>query len=430
MESFTLQRSDYEEEEAEKDDDDNIDYVHDVDDDKTSDFVYEEGYKKLLGQNLVSPVHKELFMGTSPAQKKSSGNPEFELELQGVDLKLLENGNSDCSPSSAVHDLLIEFVEDSSDEELSSVKSSFRLESLSDSLPVKDVGDQESKAEVLEKELGKVADDGSSCESNSLSNASKVWKLKDEGQDENKKDSEEKWKAEESMSQDFDDEQLDELWEHQDLIEQLKMELKKVRAVGLPTIFEESESPRAIEDLKPFNKIDEKFRRQDSMDELQKFYRSYRERMRKLDVLNYQKMYAMGFLQVKEPLQSIWVQRPLFSTFMTHLSQNFLPFCHRTFNKDPSEKLIKDLQCDLEAVYVGQTCLSWEFLRWQYEKSREMPESLIHAEGFSTIRLLENSNSSKSCYKDLQRTSHFMAQGSPTTSNSDVFVEAFSKFPS
>ena len=82
-------------------------------------------------------------------------------------------------------------------------------------------------------------------------------------------------------------------WEHQELIEQLKMELKKVRATGLATIFEESESPKIMGELKPW-KIDEKFQHGDLMEELHKFYRSYRERMRKLDILNYQKMYAMG----------------------------------------------------------------------------------------------------------------------------------------
>ncbi|XP_015583798.1 golgin subfamily A member 6-like protein 22 isoform X2 [Ricinus communis] len=93
------------------------------------------------------------------------------------------------------------------------------------------------------------------------------------------------WDAEDSNG-------LESLWEHQELIEQLKMELKKVRATGLPTILEEDESPKIMEDLKPW-KIDEKFQREDRMGELHKFYKSYRERMRKFDILNYQKMYAL-----------------------------------------------------------------------------------------------------------------------------------------
>lgn len=85
---------------------------------------------------------------------------------------------------------------------------------------------------------------------------------------------------------------LESLWEHQELIDQLQMELRKVRATGLPTIFEESESSK-MEELKPW-KIDERFQRGDFMGELHKFYKSYRERMRKFDILTYQKMYAIG----------------------------------------------------------------------------------------------------------------------------------------
>lgn len=87
---------------------------------------------------------------------------------------------------------------------------------------------------------------------------------------------------------------LESLWEHQELIEQLKMEIRKVRATGLPTILEESESP-TMDELQPW-KIDEMLHRQDSMSELHKFYKSYREKMRKFDILTYQKMYAIGQL--------------------------------------------------------------------------------------------------------------------------------------
>lgn len=90
-----------------------------------------------------------------------------------------------------------------------------------------------------------------------------------------------------------EDSELETEWEHQELIEQLKMEMKKVRATGLATIYEESEAPKLMEELKPW-KIDERFQHGDLMEELHKFYRTYRERMRKFDILNYQKMYAMG----------------------------------------------------------------------------------------------------------------------------------------
>ncbi|XP_009785307.1 uncharacterized protein LOC107768945 isoform X2 [Nicotiana tabacum] len=139
---------------------------------------------------------------------------------------------------------------------------------------------------------------------------------------------------------------LESLWEHQELIEQLKMEIRKVRATGLPTILEESESP-TMDELQPW-KIDEMLHREDCMSELHKFYKSYRERMRKFDILTYQKMYAIGYLQKdpqKDPLQLL-------------------------FNQKSSE-----LQSDLEVVYVGQMCLSWEFLHWQYMKALNLWDS-------------------------------------------------------
>jgi hypothetical protein len=100
-------------------------------------------------------------------------------------------------------------------------------------------------------------------------------------------------KGKELLDEEEEDE-LESLWEHQDLIEQLKMEIKKAKAIGLPTILEDSETPKStIEELKAWH-FDEKFLREDPMDELNKFYKSYRERMRKFDILNYQKMYAVG----------------------------------------------------------------------------------------------------------------------------------------
>ncbi|XP_068643889.1 uncharacterized protein [Aristolochia californica] len=155
----------------------------------------------------------------------------------------------------------------------------------------------------------------------------------------------------------------DSLWVHQDLIEQLRMELRKVRAIGLPTILEDSESPKTTDDLKPW-KFEEKFSQEDPMDELQKFYNSYRERMRKFDILNYQNIYAIGFLGLKDPLQS----RLLTTKTSVPTLTSLLPR-RRKVQDDPPTKLIKDLQSDLETVYVGQTCLSWELLQWQHGKA-------------------------------------------------------------
>ncbi|TVU09519.1 hypothetical protein EJB05_42999 [Eragrostis curvula] len=187
--------------------------------------------------------------------------------------------------------------------------------------------------------------------------------------DEDGEDPEIKWK---DLTEEEEDE-LESLWEHQDLIEQLKLELKKVRSIGLPTILEESETPKApMEDLKPW-RMDAKFLREDPMDELNKFYKSYRERMRKFDILCYQKMYAIEFLQLRKPQQSNSL-KSLSPTVASILSHNFRSSRRRS-PEDPSERFLKELRYDLETVYVGQMCLSWEFLRWQYEEARDLPES-------------------------------------------------------
>ncbi|CAL5064403.1 unnamed protein product [Urochloa decumbens] len=188
--------------------------------------------------------------------------------------------------------------------------------------------------------------------------------------DQDGEDAEVKWK---DLTEEEEDE-LESLWEHQDLIEQLKLELKKVRSIGLPTILEESETPKApMEDLKPW-RIDAKFLREDPMDELNKFYKSYRERMRKFDILCYQKMYAIDFLQLRGPQQSANSLKSLSPTVASILSHNFRSSRRRS-PEDPSERFLKELRYDLETVYVGQMCLSWEFLRWQYEQACDLPES-------------------------------------------------------
>ncbi|CAA3022266.1 Hypothetical predicted protein [Olea europaea subsp. europaea] len=177
-----------------------------------------------------------------------------------------------------------------------------------------------------------------------------------------------------SKSNSEDANKLESLWEHQELIEQLKMELRKVRATGLPTILEESESPKMMDDLKPW-KIDEKFQLEDCIDELHKFSKCYRERMRKFDILNYQKMYAIGFLQLKDPLQSISRRRPSVPMLKSLFPFNLSLFKHGSRDSDPMQNFFKELRGDLEVVYVGQMCLSWEFLHWQYEKALDLWDS-------------------------------------------------------
>ncbi|XP_057768695.1 uncharacterized protein LOC130988758 [Salvia miltiorrhiza] len=166
---------------------------------------------------------------------------------------------------------------------------------------------------------------------------------------------------------------LESLWEHQELIEQLQMELRKVKATGLPTIAEESETPKAIDELKPW-KIDEsdEVQHQDCMGELHKFYKSYREMMRKFDILNYQKMYAMGFVQLKDPLESKSQQKLNPAAMLKSLVS------HKKQGSNPIKTLMNELQGDVEAVYVGQMCLSWEFLHCQYHRALELWSSDPH----------------------------------------------------
>ncbi|KAK8571010.1 hypothetical protein V6N13_094107 [Hibiscus sabdariffa] len=198
----------------------------------------------------------------------------------------------------------------------------------------------------------------------------------DQNKDSNALDNLEESNFENPLASDSEDSNgLETEWEHQELMEQLKMELKKVKATGLPTILEESESPKIMDDLKPW-KIDEKFQYADRMTELRKFYKSYRERMRKFDILNYQKMYAIGLLHSKDPFQSISTHKSSSAPAIASLlPQNLWPGRRKTSDSDPMSKFINELHSDLEMVYVGQMCLSWEILHWQYQKAIEIWES-------------------------------------------------------
>ncbi|XP_059648844.1 uncharacterized protein LOC132294856 [Cornus florida] len=164
------------------------------------------------------------------------------------------------------------------------------------------------------------------------------------------------------------------LWEHKDLIEQMKMEMKHARSSrGLFTILEESETPKMMDDLKPL-KIDEKLEHKDYMEEIQKVYKSYAERMRKLDILNYQTIHAISFLQLKDSSQLTFSQKSSASTIKSLLFPNIWPGKLRRIYADPTLKSINEMHRNLELVYVGQVCLSWEILHWQYGKANKLVE--------------------------------------------------------
>ncbi|XP_031122799.1 uncharacterized protein LOC116025632 isoform X1 [Ipomoea triloba] len=170
-----------------------------------------------------------------------------------------------------------------------------------------------------------------------------------------------------------EDDELDILLQHQNLVQQIKMEMRNSRIRCLPTISEECETPKMADDLKPL-KIDEKLEYKDRMEEIQKFYKCYAEKMRKLDILNYQTLNAISFLQLKDSETFTLGKKSLFS------SNKLLPLPSLFGNKlrriyvDQAHKSISELSHNLEVVYVGQACLSWEILCWQYGKTKELLE--------------------------------------------------------
>ncbi|KAI7747458.1 hypothetical protein M8C21_031858 [Ambrosia artemisiifolia] len=177
------------------------------------------------------------------------------------------------------------------------------------------------------------------------------------------------WEFDSDEEEDDDDDDV--LLEHQELIDQMKMELKNTRTGGLPTILEESETPRVVEDYKPLQ-INEKPEHRDQMAEIQKFYKSYTEKMRKLDVLNYQTLQAINFLRMKHPDQTNAGENTSLSAIKSVLLPSLWPCKLRRIYADPTLKSITELHKDLEIVYVGQACLSWEMLHWQYKKVKEL----------------------------------------------------------
>ncbi|GER37417.1 hypothetical protein STAS_13817 [Striga asiatica] len=158
------------------------------------------------------------------------------------------------------------------------------------------------------------------------------------------------------------------LWEHQELIDQLKVELRRERSSNLPTILEESESPKLVGGKLKGCKIDDEH--QKCMAELHKSYHSYTQMMRKFDILNYQKMYAMGFLQVKDSFESSpHPKKAKAPTLKSLVFQKLWLLRPKRHGTEPMKKLAQQLLGDFEVVYVGQMCLSWEFLHFQYGKA-------------------------------------------------------------
>ncbi|PIN24077.1 hypothetical protein CDL12_03198 [Handroanthus impetiginosus] len=173
------------------------------------------------------------------------------------------------------------------------------------------------------------------------------------------------------LDSDNDEDEADVLLEHQNLVQQMKVELKNCRIGGLPTISEECETPKMLEDLKPL-KIDQKIEYKDITEEIQKFYKSYMEKMKKLDILNYQTLHAISFLQLKD--SGVFTASKKKGNSVPLISPKIWPYKVQRIYADPMHKSIMEMHSDLELVYVGQLCLSWEILNWLHMKARDLLE--------------------------------------------------------
>ncbi|KAL8550309.1 hypothetical protein ACS0TY_008944 [Phlomoides rotata] len=168
----------------------------------------------------------------------------------------------------------------------------------------------------------------------------------------------------------WDEDEPDVLSEHQNLVQQMKVELKACRMIkGLPTISEECESPKILEDLKPLV-IDHKIEYKDIMEEIQKFHKIFSEKMRKLDILSCQTLHAISFLHLKDS-EVFTAGKKKVDSVPSLLPKIWQRKVQRIY-ADPTHKSVTEMHRDLELVYVGQLCLSWEILSWLYVKARQL----------------------------------------------------------
>lgn len=168
-----------------------------------------------------------------------------------------------------------------------------------------------------------------------------------------------------SSIEDYEDEE-----DHDFFIEKLRSEIRRMRGGNLSIIPEESESDLAessaweSESKTSMADSSPSFRKTEpEEDSNEVFYEKYVEKMRCFDKLNYQQTYALGVFQSHETL------KPKSQGVASKLKRYIL---HKPEVTDSSQDPMRKLQQDLENIYVGQTCLSWEALHWQYSKFREM----------------------------------------------------------
>ncbi|KAL0296901.1 UNVERIFIED_CONTAM: 60S ribosomal protein L34 [Sesamum radiatum] len=175
---------------------------------------------------------------------------------------------------------------------------------------------------------------------------------------------------------DDDEDGPDVLWEHQHLVKQMKMELKNCRIRGLPTISEEceSETPKMADELKPLS-IDRKIEYKDIMEEIQKFYKSYTEKMRKLDILNYQTLHAISFLQLKD--SEVFNARKKLADSIPSVLPKIWPCKGQRIYADPMHKSIIEISVIWSwsmlgnFVFHGKSSAGYDCLKAKKERREE-----------------------------------------------------------
>lgn len=83
---------------------------------------------------------------------------------------------------------------------------------------------------------------------------------------------------------------------------------------------------------------------------------------------------SVGILHLKDPVKQISRNKSSVSSLKSIFLPNFNLGKLRKIYADQTLKSMSDLHRDLERVYVGQVCLSWEILHWQYGKAKELEE--------------------------------------------------------
>ena len=82
---------------------------------------------------------------------------------------------------------------------------------------------------------------------------------------------------------------------------------------------------------------------------------------------------CVGLLELKDPLKLMSIPKSTVQSAKP-LSQNLWPRKAQKQISDPILKFVQELHGDLELVYVGQVCLSWEILCWQHKKVQELKQ--------------------------------------------------------